>query len=124
VVVFIWGMFWKRGNANGAFYSLISGFIIATILILLKVYQPEAGISQWHFLHTAPLIFVVCSGIYVSVSLAGPLPPVEKIKEYTWKNSIYTDETASLRALPWYKNYRILSVFLLILTFIIVWIYK
>ncbi|RPA69108.1 sodium transporter [Cyclobacteriaceae bacterium YHN15] len=124
VVVFIWGMFWKKGNANGAFYSLVSGFLIAAVLIFLKVFHPEAEISQWHFLHTAPLLFVVCSIIYVAISLSGPLPAEEKIKDYTWNNRIYTDETDSLRALPWYKNYRILSIFLLILTFIIVWIYK
>ncbi|MBW3468122.1 sodium:solute symporter [Arthrospiribacter ruber] len=124
VVVFIWGMFWKRGNANGAFYSLISGFVLAALLIVINVTLPEAGISQWHFLHTAPLLFLVCSFIYVCVSLAGSEPSKEKIDEYTWKNTIYTDETASLRALPWYKNFRILSIFLLILTFLIVWIFR
>lgn len=124
VVVFIWGMFWKRGNADGAFYSLITGFVIAAILIMLKVTMPEAGISQWHFLHTAPLLFLACTLVYVVVSLSTDIPSSEKINEYTWNNKIYTDETASLSALPWYKNYRILSVFLLILTFIIVWIYK
>lgn len=124
VVVFIWGMFWKRGNADGAFYSLITGFAIAAILIMLKVTMPEAGISQWHFLHTAPLLFLACTLVYVVVSLSTDIPSSEKINEYTWNNKIYTDETASLSALPWYKNYRILSVFLLILTFIIVWIYK
>lgn len=124
VVVFIWGMFWKRGNANGAFYSLISGFVLAALLIFINVSMPEAGVSQWHFLHTAPLLFLVCSLIYVSVSLAGAKPPEEKIDEYTWKNSIYTEETDSLKALPWYKNFRILSIFLLILTFLIVWIFR
>ncbi|MGY6743697.1 MAG: sodium:solute symporter [Cecembia sp.] len=124
VVVFIWGMFWKRGNADGAFYALISGFVMAAILLLLKVSWPEVALSQWHFLHTAPLLFVFCSIIYVVVSLMGDPPSSEKVAEYTWKNKIYTDETAALRTLPWYKNYRVLSVFLLILTFIIVWIYR
>ncbi|RZS97568.1 sodium:solute symporter [Cecembia calidifontis] len=124
VVVFIWGMFWKRGNADGAFYSLISGFVIAAILIILKVTLPDFPVSQWHFLHTAPLLFVICSTIYVLVSLSGDRPADEKIRDYTWNNKIYTDETASLSQLPWYKNYRVLSVFLLILTFLIVWFYR
>ncbi len=124
VVVFIWGMFWKRGNGDGAFYSLLVGFFIAAILIVLKVTMPEVGISQWHFLHTAPLLFVVCSIFYVSISLATPPPIMEKVRDYSWNNRIYTDETAELSALPWYKNYRILSVFLLILTATIVWIFK
>jgi SSS family solute:Na+ symporter len=124
VVVFIWGMFWKKGNANAAFYSLIAGFVIATILIVIKVAMPEAAISQWHFLHTAPLLFLFCSVIYVLVSLRGPLPCEEQVADYTWKNSIYTDETAAISSLPWYKNYRILSVFLLIITFVIVWIFR
>ncbi|EIM76476.1 sss sodium solute transporter superfamily protein [Nitritalea halalkaliphila LW7] len=124
VVVFIWGMFWKKGNANGAFYSLLSGFGIAATLITLKVVAPELAISQWHFLHTAPLLFVCCSVIYVAVSLVSPAPRPDQIEEYTWKNSIYTDETAALSALPWYKNYRVLSVLLLILTAIIVWNFR
>ncbi|MFN3801954.1 sodium:solute symporter [Belliella pelovolcani] len=124
VVVFIWGMFWKKGNANGAFYSLITGFVIAAILIVIKVSMPDLGISQWHFLHTAPLLFLICSVIYVFVSLRGPMPSDAQIADYTWKNSIYTDETAAISSLPWYKNYRILSVFLLIITFVIVWIFR
>ncbi|TVP49431.1 MAG: sodium transporter [Mongoliibacter sp.] len=124
VVVFIFGMFWKRGNADAAFYSLITGFATAVILIFVNVSMPDATISQWHFLHTAPLLFLFCAIVYIVVSLSGNLPPSEKIEEYTWKNKIYTDETASLSVLPWYKNFRILSVFLLILTFIIVWIFR
>ena len=124
VVVFIWGMFWKKGNADGSFYSLISGFLVAVVLIILRVFMPEIGISQWHFLHTAPLLFVFCSLVYVMASIYGAPPSAEAVADYTWNNKIYTDETASLQGLPWYKNYRVLSVFLLIITFIIVWIYR
>jgi SSS family solute:Na+ symporter len=70
------------------------------------------------------MLFVFCSVVYVLASLRGTAPGEEAIRDYTWNNKIYTDETASLHALPWYKNYRILSLFLLIITFIIVWIYR
>ncbi|EOZ98666.1 sodium/glucose cotransporter 2 [Indibacter alkaliphilus LW1] len=124
VVVFIFGMFWKRGNADGAFYSLLTGFATAAVLIFINVSMPESGIAQMHFLHTAPLLFSFCAVVYVLISFSGKRPSDEKIRDYTWKNKIYTDETASLAALPWYKNFRILSVFLLIITFVIVWIFR
>ena len=42
---FIMGMFWKRSNANGAFYGLIVGFFLAIWMVICGVMDPgpEAG---------------------------------------------------------------------------------
>jgi SSS family solute:Na+ symporter len=42
------------------------------------------------------------------------------VADYTYKKSIYSAETIELKALPWYKNYRVLSIILLIVTTILV----
>ena len=44
----------------------------------------------------------------------------EKVRQYTWNRSLIAEETEELRDLPWYKNYRYQSVFLLIVTAILV----
>jgi SSS family solute:Na+ symporter len=54
------------------------------------------------------------------VSLATAPPSLEKTEQYTWNKKIFTAETEELKALPWYKNYRILAILLLIVTAIIV----
>ncbi|RME01173.1 MAG: hypothetical protein D6814_02050 [Calditrichaeota bacterium] len=56
----------------------------------------------------------------VIVSLLTSPPPAEKVEGYIWTRQVFTRETAALKALPWYKNYRIQSLVLLILTAIFV----
>ena len=51
-------------------------------------------------------------------------PPANKVRDYTWRKEMISAETKELQGLPWYKNYRILSVLLLIMTAIIVWMFR
>ena len=44
----------------------------------------------------------------------------QKVANYTWSPRLIAEETEELKDLPWYKNYRIQSVFLLIITAILV----
>lgn len=131
VAAFILGLFWKRANANGAIYSMLTGFVLTIGLILVKIQVSAAeDISQvpsWmavldgiHFLHMAFFLMVICATIHIVVSLATAPPATEKTEQYTWNKSIFTAETEELKALPWYKNYRILAILLLIVTAIIV----
>jgi len=49
-------------------------------------------------------------------------PAAEKVDSMTWNKKIFKAETRELEGLPWYQNYRILSVLLLMLTaFIVIW---
>jgi len=38
----------------------------------------------------------------------------------TWSRSILQEETKELEGLPWYKNYRILAIILLLITALVV----
>ena len=109
VSVFLLGLFWKRGNANGAFASLLGGLILSIILILSKINHWFPAINDIHFLHTAPLLL-----------LASAPPSQEKIENMTWTKAIFDSETQELNALVWYKNYRNLAVLLLLITALIV----
>ena len=43
---------------------------------------------------------------------------------YVWKFSAFAEESAEITALPWYQNYRILSVLLLLVTAIFIYIWR
>ena len=120
VSVFLLGLFWKRGNANGAFASLLGGLILSMILILSKVNHWFPVINDIHFLHTAPLLLLACLVIHICFSLLSAPPSQEKIENMTWTKAIFDSETQELNTLVWYKNYRNLAILLLLLTALIV----
>ncbi|MBT8221441.1 MAG: sodium:solute symporter [Bacteroidia bacterium] len=120
VSAFLLGMFWKRANGTGAFTSLLVGGGLALFMIISEVYDIIPAINEFHFLAKANLLFVVSIIVHIIVSLSTAEPPVEKIAEYTYKSEMFTSESEELKALPWYQNYRILSIILLILTAIVV----
>jgi len=120
VSVFLLGLFWKRGNANGAFASLLGGLILSMILILSKVHHWFAVINDIHFLHTAPLLLLACLAIHICFSLLSAPPSQEKIEKMTWTKAIFDSETRELNTLVWYKNYRNLAILLLLLTALMV----
>lgn len=120
VSAFMLGLFWKRANANGAFVSLMAGFAIAIFLLLSEMNGWYPAINEVHFLHKAPLLFLFCAALHVIVSLATPPPAPEKLEGYTWEREILKAESEELADLPWYKNYRILSIILLVITAMVV----
>jgi SSS family solute:Na+ symporter len=131
VAAFILGLFWKRANANGAIYSMLTGFVLTIALLIIKIQVASSGeadlapgwmraLDEVHFLHMAFFLMVICASIHIFVSLATAPPSLEKTEQYTWNKKIFTAETEELKALPWYKNYRILAILLLIVTAIIV----
>lgn len=116
VAVFVLGLFWKRASATGAFAALITGFFIALFLLFSNVYDLSPFVNDIHFLDRAALLLLICMIIHIMVSLMTPGPDEEVVRQYTWRKSVWTDETAELAELPWYKNYRILSLILLVIT--------
>lgn len=110
VGVFFIGLFWKRSNANGAFWSLISGLIMATILMIWK-YVLKNDI-ELHFLILAPIMMVVSLMINVVVSYAGSKPDKVKIDEYTYSKKVWQQDSKELEGIKWYNNFRVLSLLL------------
>ena len=122
VAVFMVGLFYKRANGNGAFYSLILGYLMSITFILLKINDVAPNITDLHFLLQVPLLFVICVFLNILISHLTPPPAVEKTAQMTWTKNIYREETRELAGLPWYRNYRILAVILLLITAaIVIW---
>ena len=120
VAVFLCGLFWKRATASGAFTGLISGLVIALSLLFGIKHTP---LANWNFLYVAPVVFAVSLGIIMLVSLVTSPPTASRVKAYVWNVQVFKDETRQLAGVPWFKNYRVLAVLLLVVTgvFIFIW---
>ncbi|MEL7588824.1 MAG: sodium:solute symporter [Prolixibacteraceae bacterium] len=115
VGTFFIGLFWKRSNEKGALWGLVSGLAIALLLMTGKYL---AGISiPLHFLMLAPVVMVLSMLVNVFVSLASHQPDPEKVRENTWTIQIWKDETDGLKGTPWYENFRVLSLLLVLACF-------
>lgn len=106
------GLFYKRANGDGAFYSLILGYLVAVTFILVKIYDIAPNITDIHFLLQVPALFIICVLLNVLISNLTPPPAPEKVKKMTRSSSVFQEETKELKGLPWYKNYRILVIIL------------
>lgn len=108
----------KKGvetNINAPeFAKAVDGYIAENISPVMET------ITSIHFLHKAGYLMLICVVINILVSLMTPAPPAEKVAEYTWSRRLIREESAELKGLPWYQNYRILSVILLVITAIVV----
>lgn len=87
--VFLWGVFWRRGNARGALASLLTGFVLGIGRLVAELSKDSLdGWMYWYadvnFLHFAILLFVVCTAVHVVVSLASAPPPREKVVGLTY----------------------------------------
>ncbi|MEQ8472743.1 MAG: sodium:solute symporter [Marinoscillum sp.] len=123
VAVFLLGLFWKRANGNGAFAALMAGLVFSVFMIVAGMYDLAPALTDIHYLHKAPLLMLSCMVVHVIVSLMTPPPSEEVVNTLTWNVGLFKAETKELKGLPWYQNYRVLSVILLIITAIVVGIF-
>jgi len=113
VICFIFGIFWKRANRHGAFLTLAVGIPLG----ILGFFANEIfGLMDIHFLYASFVLFILNGVIMTVTSLNSEAPDPEVVAQYTWNKKVYKLETEELKGLPWYKNYRVQSLILLVLT--------
>jgi len=78
---FLLGVLFPRLNGTGALAALWTGLVLGTARLVLELARASlASGSMWYwfatinFLHFAALLFVLCSGILIAVSLATAPP--------------------------------------------------
>ncbi|MBL7648356.1 MAG: sodium:solute symporter [Candidatus Hydrogenedentes bacterium] len=86
--VFLIGLLWGRVNAQGAIASLLTGFLLGMGRLALELNKDSLSgfaleLASINFLHYACLLFVVCSGVLVLVSLATPAPSTSQVHGLT-----------------------------------------
>ncbi len=91
--VFLLGVFWRRGNAQGAVSAIIAGSLLGILTFMLDfplfgdVKLISEGLHIPYMLQSF-LLFVISSLIFVGVSLATPPPPQEKIATTTLESPL------------------------------------
>jgi SSS family solute:Na+ symporter len=112
VACFLFGLFWNRASAEGAFSALWGGSIIAVLLIANNYFYTVIG--PIHYLYSATLIFVLSSVILMLVSIIYPDElAFESAKE--WKKKF-----KSTGKEMWYLDYRFLGLVVCLLCAVIV----
>ncbi len=121
VATFLLGIMWKRVTATAAFLTLV---ILIPLGVVLFILTQVWGFFPIQFLYFAGISFATSITFLVVISLLGRAPDPEKTEELTWDTSYWHAETEELRGTPIWKNYRFLSIVLLISTFVIVYIFR
>lgn len=116
VGTFLMGLFWKRSTKNGAFAGLMSGLLMSLLIMILKF--GFGIVAPFHFLLWVPFLLILSFLVNVIVSLLSEKPDPEVISTYTWKKQLWHEDTLELKSIPWYKNFRYLSVVVLLLAII------
>ncbi|MFQ6611090.1 MAG: sodium transporter, partial [Fidelibacterota bacterium] len=121
VALYLVGLFYKRANRQGAWAGIIFGFIFGIGQLILRFTVPDLSwLPDIHFLYMAGILLVTTTIVIVVVSLITPPPDPDQVDAYIWKSEDFKKETIELKSRPWYQNYRILSVLLLIMTAVVV----
>lgn len=117
IALFAVGLFWKKANSNGALWTIVIGSIITVLAIVFNdaAWKPN-------FLHVATFHFLISCMAMIFGSLLAKEESTET-NEAVWTVASYHKESAELEALPWYQNYRIHGIILVILVIIILIIY-
>jgi len=97
-VIFLVGVFFKRGNKHGAFWTLILGTLAGVVLFVLGQY----GYWPLHFTYNVGIMSLVSALIFIGISLASAAPDPKQIELYTYRKELISMDNAGL---PWHKNY-------------------
>ncbi|VGO11498.1 Sodium/glucose cotransporter [Pontiella desulfatans] len=87
--IFLWGIFWKRGNNQGALAAMVFNVVIGLVYLAIDIpligekqlIAKELGIP---FMQVGWYLFILSSLVYFVVSLATPAPAAEKVEGLCW----------------------------------------
>src|SRR5271165_5251956 len=125
-VVFFFGVFWKRLNAQGCLWAMLVGFVIGVFRMLvdtpvtMKLPGFEHGYAPGSFLwilnninfqYFSVLITLVSAFVMIAVSYATPVPDYPRIAGLTFATA--TDADRALTRSSWEKKDVFFSAFIL-----------
>ncbi len=117
VALFAVGLFWKRANINGAYWTIVVGTLISIFSIIFNdaVWKP-------HFLYMATIhFFISCLAMVIGSLLSSK--QADGYEGAVWSSDEFSKETLSLKSIPWYKNYRYQGAILVVIVIIILIIF-
>lgn len=87
--IFLWGVFWPRGNKYGAMAAMLSNVFIGLIYLAIDIpligdKRMIADVLGIPFMQVGWYLFLMSSTLYFVVSLATPAPSKEKLENLCW----------------------------------------
>ncbi|MGC6479204.1 MAG: sodium:solute symporter [Flavobacteriaceae bacterium] len=105
-VIFLVGVFYKRGNKEGAFWTLICGTLLGLLIFILG----QIGLWSLHYTYNVGIMTLVSSILFVLISKYTSPPNMSRIQEFSYRKELITQST---QGLSWYANYIVQIVLLL-----------
>ena len=121
VALVLIGIFWRGANAAGAAATLVLGTASGIALFVANV---PLHLLHLNFLYVAPLLLLIDSGILIVVSSWRPGAASAMASALVWTPAHYREETERLRSVAPWRNYRVQALGLLLLTAVIVFIFR
>ncbi len=122
VAVFLLGFFLKRITAKAAFFGMLGGHLVSLLVFILRT--QEIAFHSIHFLELSAVFLLVTSILCVGISLRGPAPDPTSLQDVTWSFASHRRACADVAKVPWYQDYKLQSVLLLVLTAVMVWSFR
>jgi solute:Na+ symporter, SSS family len=113
VVIYMGGLMWPKATNEAAFYTLVIG---APIGLLAFLGNEIFDLYHMQFLYSTGIMLVISMCMFIGISLATPSPLEKEKEQYIWTSRAWKEESDELKGKPWYQNYRIWAVILLVLT--------
>jgi len=125
--VFLLGIFYKRINAQGAYITLIAGFVVGALRIVLELAKESLDPGGfWHtlgavnFLTFAAWFFLFCVVLIVAVSWLTPAPPAEKVANLTFATLSPEEKARNKNSYDW-KDIAVSLLIVAIVIWIMIW---
>tara|TARA_B100000287_G_scaffold5928_1_gene5741 strand:- start:4718 stop:6295 length:1578 start_codon:yes stop_codon:yes gene_type:complete len=107
VVLFLVGVFYKKGNAYGAFMTLIIGTLLGLSLFILQQFD----LWSIHFTINAGIVVAFSTLIFIFLSNLKPPPSDEIISQFTYNAKLINQDNDYSK---WYNDYKVWAFVLLI----------
>ncbi|WP_108247085.1 sodium:solute symporter [Muricauda brasiliensis] len=125
--VFLLGIFHKRINAQGAFVTMIVGFIVGALRIVLELVKDSLNpdsfwflLGDMNFLSFASWFFLFCIILIVVVSYATAPPSEEKLKNLTYATISEEEKKHNKNSYNW-KDIVISLIIIAIVIYVMIW---
>ena len=107
-VIFLVGVFYKRANGPGAFWTLTVGTLVGILLFILG----EMDLWSLHYTINVGVSMLISVIVFIVVSNMTDPPTQDQIEMYTYRRGLVGE---GMEGLPWYKDYRTHMLILLAL---------
>ena len=104
--IFLMGVFYKRGNGHGAFWTLMLGTVMGVVLFVLG----QMEIWTLHYTINVGIMLGLSCLVFVLVSQATPAQDPQEIEPYVFRKSLLG---AGMENVRWYQDYRFHIVLLI-----------